>query len=223
MPRGSKSLLRTHSSDTFQLFITAAHLTFFLMKRLFYISLLLLAVAASSAAQYSEDPYKNEVRPVFGKPYKTRDIKVFLTDEETGGPYANKEVRIKYYWRWDVIKPTPQTEQMSNIRYFEVKATTNEKGFVLVPGYTIYPRRPELPGADASDPYFYSIGITAIDEKHSSGLAIFAIGYDLSDENEEVHRVVRLYPRPLKPRPSSRLYIRSPAPAPHRARLLSLE
>lgn len=171
------------------------------MKRLFYLSVFLLAMTAPCAAQYHEDPYKNEVRPVFGKPYKTRDIKVFLKDEETGGPYANKEVRIKYYWMWDVKKPTPQTERMSHIRYFEVKATSNEKGFVLVPGITVYPRRPELPGAEASDPYFYSIGITVKDEKHSTGLAIFAIGHDLSDENDEVHRVVMLYPRPVKPKP----------------------
>ena len=148
---------------------------------------------------YHQDPYKNEERPFFGKPYKTRDIRVFLTDEETGLPYANKEVRIKYYWKWDVIKPTSQTDNMSNIRYFEVKATSNEKGFVLVPGYTIYPTRPDLPGAEVSEPYFYSIGMDAIDEKHSTGMAIFAIGYDLSDKNDEVHRVVMLYPRPAKP------------------------
>jgi hypothetical protein len=166
---------------------------------LFLLVLALFVFSTGAAAQYNEDPYKNEVRPNFGKPYKTRDIKVYLTDEETGRPYANKEVRIKYYWKWDVIKSTPQTDNMSNIRYFEVKATSNEKGFILVPGYTIYPRRPELPGAEVSEPYFQSIGITAIDEKHSTGLAIFQPGYDLSDDNGEVHRVVMLYPRPAKP------------------------
>jgi len=172
------------------------------MSRFSYLLLSLIALvvfSAGAAAQYSEDPYINEVRPHFGKPYKTRDIKVYLTDEETGGPYANKEIRIKFYWKWDVIKATPQTDNMSNIRHFAVKATTNEKGFILIPGITIYPRRPDLPGSEVSAPYFYSIGIDAIDEKHSTGLAIFQPGYDLSDDNDEVHRVVMLYPRPARP------------------------
>lgn len=154
---------------------------------------------AGAAAQYIEDPYKAEARPVFGTPYKTRRIQVYLTDEETGGPYANRQVRIKFYWQWDVTKPTPQTERMSNIRYFEVKATTNEKGFVLVPALLIYPARPELPGAGVSAPYFTSIGIDAIDEKHSTGLAIFQPGYDLSDDEGIVRRTVKLFPRPDKP------------------------
>lgn len=172
------------------------------MNRIFKLLLLLCTIlvlrGAAAAQYYREDPYKDEVRPVLGTPYKTGPIRVYLMDEETGGPYANREVRIRYYWCWDVTKHTPQTERMSNIRYFEVKATSNEKGFVRVPGMTTYPARPDLPGAEASAPYFQSIGMIANDEKHSTGMSIFSPGRDFTDENGDVHREVKLYPRPVK-------------------------
>ena len=170
------------------------------LLRLLISTFILLALYGGAMAQYyTKDPYMNEARPISGTPYKTGRIRVYLTDEETGGPYANKEVRIRFYWKWDVKKPTPQTENMSNIRYFEVKATSNEKGFVLVPAMTTYPVRPELPGAEVSAPYFYSIGMIAHDEKHSTGMSIFQPGYDLTDGNGDVRRTVMLYPRPTKP------------------------
>lgn len=162
------------------------------------IALLVLLIALQFAAfgQYSSDPHRDEARPVLGTPYKTGPIRVILTDEETGGPYANKDVRIRFYWQWDVTKHTGQTERMSTIRYFEVRATSDEKGFVRVPAMITYPARPELPGAEASLPYFMSIGMTANDEKHSTGMAIFSPGFDLTDGDGIVRRTVKLYPRP---------------------------
>jgi hypothetical protein len=170
------------------------------MNRLFHIlifSCVMLGAYASVPAQYySPDPHAGEERRFFGQPYKVREIKVYLTYEETGGPYANREVQIKYYWKWDVIKSTPETDRMSNIRYLTVMRTTDESGVVIVPAMTIIPTRPSLPGAEVSEPKFQSVGITVIDEKHSVGLAIFSPPHDLTDENGEVHRIVMLYPRP---------------------------
>lgn len=151
------------------------------------------------AQYYTEDPYKDESRPIVGTPYKTGPVRVYLMDEETGGPFANRDVRIRFYWQWDVTKQTPQTERMSNIRYFEVKATSDEKGFVRVPAMTTYPARPELPGAEASEPYFQSIAMIVHDAKHSTALSLFSPGFDFTDENGDVRHLVRLYPRPVKP------------------------
>ena len=169
-----------------------------IFKLLLLLCTVLVLRGAVAAQYYTEDPHKDEVRPILGTPYKTGPIRVYLTDEETGGPYANREVRIRYYWCWDVTKHTPQTERMSHIRYFEVKATSDEKGFVRVPGMTTYPSRPDLPGAEVSAPYFQSIGMIANDEKHSTGMSIFAPGRDFTDENGDVRHIVRLYPRPQK-------------------------
>lgn len=173
------------------------------MNRFFKFALLfcsILILQGLAAAQYyTEDPYKDEARPIVGTPYKTGPVRVYLTDEETGGPFANRDVRIRFFWKWDVTKQTPQTERMSNIRYFEVKATSDEKGFVRVPAMTTYPARPELPGAEASEPYFMSIDMIVQDDKHSTALSIFAPGFDFTDENGDVRHLVRLYPRPVKP------------------------
>jgi hypothetical protein len=172
------------------------------MSRPFIVLLLfctvLLLRGAATAQYYSEDPYKDEARPILGTPFKTGPVRVYLTDEETGRPYADREVRIRYYWQWDVTKPTPQTEHMSNIRYFEVKATSDEKGFIRVPGRTTYPARPVLPGADASAPYFHSIAMIVQDDKHSTALSIYSPGRDFTDENGDIRHIVRLYPRPVK-------------------------
>jgi hypothetical protein len=171
------------------------------MNRFLYLFLPLSVIfvfVTAAAGQYGEDPYKDENRPVLGTPYKTGPVRVYLTDEETGRPYANREVRIRYYWKWDVTKPTPQTERMSNIRYFEVRATSDEKGFIRVPGMTTYPARPELPGAEASAPYFMMIDMIVHDDKHNTALSIHSPGFDFTDENGDVRHIVRLYPRPVK-------------------------
>ena len=135
---------------------------------------------------------------VYGKPYNVPGVKVYLTDEETGEPFADRKVVAKYYWQWDVIKSTPETQNMSNIRYLEIEVGTDSNGVVTFPAKTIIPWRPVIKGAELSEPYFTYGGISVRDEKHQAYLSVFDAKRELRDARGEVHRVVPLLIRPSK-------------------------
>lgn len=161
--------------------------------------LFILGVGPAARGQIAEKPTSDPETKVYGKPYVVPEIRVFLTDEETGGPYADKTVLIRYYWRWDVIKPSPETESMSNIMHLDLPARTDHAGVVMVPGGLIVPYREPAPaGSELSEPRFYSVGIIAKDEKHHTGIAIYDATVELRAEPGEIRRIVMLYPRPKK-------------------------
>jgi hypothetical protein len=169
------------------------------MKYFIYSSLAFLMLTASLGAygQATEKPASEMEIKVYGKPYDVPEIRVFLTDEGTGGPYADRSVVIRYYWKWDVIKSSPETERMSNILHIDVPGRTDPAGLAIVPGGLIVPyRAPSPAGSELSEPRFYSVGIIAKDEKHHSGLAIYDATTELHDGRGEVRRTVMLYPRP---------------------------
>jgi len=145
----------------------------------------------------SPDPPKDD--KVFGKAYSVPEVKVYLTDEETGGPFAEREVTIKYYWGWDIIKRTAETDRIPSTLSLAIKRRTDVKGVVFLPTLLITPSGPPPPaGAEYSTPRFKYAGISVNDAKHSTYMSVFDAEVNLLDAKGEVHRTVMLYPRPLK-------------------------
>lgn len=169
--------------------------------RFFVMSVSLLLCVSLAHAQQPETAQEINADTIIGPQYLVPEIKVYLTDEETGGPLANHDVVVKYYWTWDVLKRTQATDRMSTILDIRFPARSDQNGIIVIPSRIITPTRPIAPkGSEFSQPRFMSMGIDVDDEKHSSGLAIYDAEVDLSDGTNEVRRTVMLYPRPAKPK-----------------------
>jgi hypothetical protein len=169
---------------------------------------MLLLCYLGGIAQRTENTQEIQGDDIVGPQYRVPEMKVYLTDEGTGGPYANRDVVVMYYWKWEVLIRTPVTDRMSNIAELRVTAHTDKEGVVIIPSRIITPKRPPAPeGAEFSQPEFMYLGLDVNDEKHSSGISIYDPGEELSCEPDdddpcevfgEVHRTVMLYPRPNK-------------------------
>ena len=137
---------------------------------------------------------------VYGQPYKVPEVRVWLTDEETGGPFADRKAFAKYCWGWDVIKRTAEADRMPFTECMEIEIRTDEAGAVALPSVEIKPSRPiPPPGAEFSAPRFKYAGIVVRDEKHNTYMSVFDVEVNLLDDKGEVHRTVMLLERPKKP------------------------
>ena len=137
---------------------------------------------------------------VYGKAFMVPQVRVYLKDEETNGPFAEKDAAAKYCWGWEVIKATPATDRMPSTQCTSVKIRTDASGIVLLPSILMTPWRPTAPpGSELSEPRFRYAGITVHDEKHNTYMSVFDAEVNLLDEKGEVHRTVMLYPRPNAP------------------------
>ncbi|MBL0241856.1 MAG: hypothetical protein IPQ00_14935 [Chloracidobacterium sp.] len=82
-----------------------------------------------------------------------------------------------------------------------VKLRTDSAGSVSLRTLLISPSRAQSPtGSEFSEPHFKYAGISVNDGKHSTYMSVFEAEVDLLDKNGEVHRTVRLYPRPIAPK-----------------------
>lgn len=108
-----------------------------------------------------------------GQPYDVPEIKVYLIDEETNGPFANHEVYLEYFWGWDVLKHTAEADRMERLKKITVKGRTDADGMVVIPARLIIPARPQAPeGAEFSEAIFRFIEIEVQDSQHNCGLFI---------------------------------------------------
>ena len=72
---------------------------------------------------------------VYGKAYAVPEAKIFLNDEEIGGPFAEREVTIKYYWGWDIIRRTVETDRFPYLQSLAIKRRTDVIGIGFFPHY----------------------------------------------------------------------------------------
>ena len=125
--------------------------------------------------QQSRTQEQDVALQVPGQPYDVPEIKLFLTDEETNGPFSNHEVYVEYFWGWKVLKHTPEADRMERLKNITVKALTDNEGLVLIPAKIIIPARPQAPeGAELSEPVFQFVEIEIQDSHHNCGLFIDA-------------------------------------------------
>lgn len=165
------------------------------MKYLGYTLAVLISVLSAQMAT-SAQPTNDDGR-VYGRSYKIPQVRVYLTDEETGRPFAEKDVTAKYCWGWDVIKSTPETDRMPSTECSTVKLRTDAAGVVDLPSLLMSPWRPIAPaGSELSEPRFKYAGLTVNDAKHNTYMSVFDAEVNLLDEKGEVRRTVMLYPRP---------------------------
>ncbi len=121
-----------------------------------------------SQAQEQESEFK-----IIGQPYDVPEIKVYLTDKETGSPFADRKVYVEYFWGWEVLKHTPEADRMERLKKIMVEARTDEEGMVLIPAKTIIPARPQAPdGAEFSEPTFLFVEVEVQDIDHNCGLFV---------------------------------------------------
>ena len=170
------------------------------MKYLISILTLLIFTANAVVAQQTQKP-ENMGEKFYGKAFMVPEVRVHLTDEETGSPFAEKDAAAKYCWGWEVIKRTPATDRMPSTECTSVKIRTDVSGVAILPSLLMTPWRPVAPpGSELSEPRFLYAGITVHDEKHNTYMSVFDAERNLLNEKGEVHRTVRLYPRPKTPK-----------------------
>ena len=68
------------------------------MKSLLLISFFLTVVGSGTLAQQKSTVPTTRSDLVYGRPFRVPQVRVYLTDEETGGPFAEKDVKAKYCW-----------------------------------------------------------------------------------------------------------------------------
>ena len=169
-----------------------------LSQRLLTCIIILFAAIGSASAQSGNQPDKPE-EVVYGRPYSVPAVKVYLTDSETGGPFADRPVIFKYCWGWEVIKKTPETDRIPNTICKDVKGRSKKDGTATLPTWLFTPWRPVPPaGAEYAEPKFRYAGIIVRSERHDTYLSVFDANVNLLDENGEVRRTVRPYARPNK-------------------------
>src|SRR5215831_10485809 len=140
-----------------------------------------------------------------GPPYDVPEMKVYLTDEDTKEPFANKEVMVEYFWGWKILKHTPEADRMEILKDIIIKARTDGDGLVIIPARLIMPSRPQAPeGAEFSEPTFQFVEIEVQDTRHNCGLV-----FDKKDIDKyrggaflDFRRVVPIWRRPT-PRPTA--------------------
>ena len=165
------------------------------MKYLSYTFVALLTVLSVQMAT-SAQPTNNDGK-VYGRAHTIPQVRVYLTDEETGGPFAEKDVTAKYCWGWEVMRSTPETDRMPSTECSTVKLRTDAAGIVDLPSLLMSPWRPAAPpGSELSEPRFKYAGMVVIDAKHNTYMSVFDAEVNLLDEKGEVRRTVMLYPRP---------------------------
>lgn len=158
-------------------------------------------LSGSVEAQRTEKGPKPGRDAVFGSAFNIPSVRVHLTDGESGLPFTDREIGFKYCWGWEVLKRTPETDRMPSLMCTERKGRTDKAGTAILPTWLFTPWRPAAPdGAEFSEPRFRFAGITVNDENHNTYLSVFDADVDLLDRNGEVHRVVRPYQRPSKPK-----------------------
>lgn len=166
------------------------------------LSLLLFVLFTANAVLGQQTPkLENKDEKVYGKAYMVPQVRVLLTDEETGGPFAERDAAAKYCWGWEVIRRTPETDRMASTQCTSVKIRTDAAGVVLLPSFLMTPWRPVAPpGSELSEPRFLCAGIVVQDEKHDCYMSVFDAERNLLDEKGEVHRTVLLSVRPKTPK-----------------------
>ena len=155
---------------------------------------------------------------VTGQPYDVPDIRLYLTDEGTGHPFANRKVLVEYFWGWEILKHTPEADRMERLKDIMVEAHTDEEGLVLIPARTVTPARPQPPeGADFSEPTFRFVEVEVQDSEHNCGLFIDAEDIDKYRYGiiGDFHRTVPIRKTPsTTAQPNNRLQADSPPARP---------
>ena len=165
------------------------------MKYLIFTAFLFLTVHSAQVNLSAQSASKDG--KIYGRSYAIPQVRVYLTDEETGGPFAEKDVAAKYCWGWEVIKSTPKTDRMPSTECSTVKLRTDAAGVVELPSLLMSPWRPIAPaGSQLSEPRFKYAGMVVIDAKHNTYMSVFDAEVNLLDKKGEVRRTVMLYPRP---------------------------
>lgn len=150
------------------------------------------SAAASVWAQSQPEP-RQAKDLVYGRPYKVPAVKVYLTDQETGEPFAERDIKFRYCWGWEVVKENPETERMARTLCKDASGRTDKEGTTVLPEMSITPSRPIAPpGAEFSEPRFMYAGILVRDEKHDAYLSVYDAKVNLLDAKGEVRRAVPL-------------------------------
>jgi hypothetical protein len=158
-------------------------------------------VVCCTAVRCQQIPAQDPELLIPGLPYDVPEIKVYLSDEETKEPFANKEVYVEYFWGWEVLKLTPEADRMERLKKIMIKAHTDSDGLVIVPAKIIIPMRAQAPeGAEFSEPTFQFVEIEVQDTHHNCGLFIDAEDIEKYRAGAilDFHRTVPIWKRTSK-------------------------
>jgi hypothetical protein len=137
------------------------------MKQIFLVAIaaLVLATAQQSGAEVKLHPACGVVeagqgRPqkapvVYGTPYLVPKFRLLVADKETGAPIAEREVIVRYVWRWFEYPYPERPLGVWSDAYDLVRCTTNNQGEVEMSEFKVGPmawydgemlmgRKPEL-------------------------------------------------------------------------------
>jgi hypothetical protein len=98
---------------------------------------------------------------IYGEPYTVPKLRLRITDEQTGVPLAEREVIVRYVWRWFEYPYPERPLGVWSDAYDLVRCTTDETGVVPVPEFKVTPsgwykgkmllgRKPEFTHLDVS-------------------------------------------------------------------------
>ena len=141
------------------------------MKQIFLLVIAVLAIAQQSGPKIKPHPACGVVeaghgRPqkapvVYGKPYVVPKFRLLVTDEVTGAPIAEREVIVRYVWRWFEYPYPERPLGVWSEAYDLVRCTTNNHGEVEMSEFKVGPigwyeggmlmgRKPEFTHLDVS-------------------------------------------------------------------------
>ena len=163
------------------------------------ISILTIAVFASgqqpapastqhTACAVAEEGYGRPQKPpvIYGKAYIVPKLRLRITDERTGTPIAEREVIVRYVWRWFEYPYSERPLGVWSDAYDLVKCMTDKRGVVGMSGFKVVPsgwykgkmlmgRKPEFTHLDVSihlEKHIKHVRITKDElERYKSGKA----------------------------------------------------
>jgi hypothetical protein len=121
------------------------------------------AVAPQKTCGELEQGYGHSQNPpvINGKPYTVPELRLKITDDRTGRPIGDREVVVRYVWRWFEY---PYPERLLGVwsdAFDFVRCTTSKDGLVLFSEFNVTPvgwykgkmlmgRKPEFTHLDVS-------------------------------------------------------------------------
>lgn len=84
----------------------------------FSLSLLFLLFGVETAVRAQQSEIVKSEK-VYGRPFVVPSVRVYLTDEETAAPFAERDAAAKYCWGWKAIKRTSETDRTASHPVYE--------------------------------------------------------------------------------------------------------
>ena len=141
------------------------------MKHIFLFAIAVLAIGQQSGPEMKPHSACGVVEPgyghpqkapvIYGKPYLVPKFRLLVTDKVTGVPIAERDVSVRYMWRWFEYPYPERVFGVWSETYELVKCTSNSHGEVEISEFKVEPigwykgkmlmgRKPEFTHLDVS-------------------------------------------------------------------------